>query len=79
VCIGQVDSQSLQPEETVERLLPQGVHTVEEFQILGVYLKKCRKECVQEFSPKDLRIFQSNSGGIGSSKLLKKSSRELVP
>ena len=44
-----------------------------------VYLKKCRKECTQEFSPKNLRIFQSSSGGIGSSKLEKIKSRGRVP
>jgi hypothetical protein len=55
------------------------VQRVEEVQILGVYLRKCRKECAQEFSPKKLRIFQSSSGGIGSSKLSKKISGGLVP
>jgi hypothetical protein len=55
------------------------VHRVKKVQILGVYLKKCRKECAQEFSPKNLSIFQSSLGVKSSLKLSKKSSGGLVP
>jgi hypothetical protein len=49
VCAGRVESQGLQPEGIVERLLSHGSAQSRRIQYLEV-LKGCRKECVQESS-----------------------------
>jgi hypothetical protein len=58
VCAGRVESQSLQPEGIVERTVVAGSAQSRRGSNTRVYLKKCRKECMQELSPEYLRIFK---------------------
>jgi hypothetical protein len=78
VCVGWEESQSLQPKGVFEKPVVIGSAQSRIGSNTLKYLKNCHKECTQEFSPKDLRIFQSSSGEIGYLKLSKKISRGLV-
>jgi hypothetical protein len=79
VCAGRVDSQSLQPEGRIEGLLLQKECTESKNSNTWSVFEEVPQGVRAGIFPKDLRIFQSSSGGIGSSKLSKKSSGGLVP